>query len=142
MGANPSASRMGANPSVMPAQAGISTKQDSRRREDDTTEKPIMDVNFSEQEHEKLWMEWQYSLMLCLGEHLQNSGIKYHTAREVMESFFFDFAMIHDQNGIEVGGETYLPRIGFVKNNSVITSKVESHMHEAVHGLIDDAYED
>ena len=101
-----------------------------------------MKASFDDERHELLWMEWQYTLMLILGQHLQESGVKYHVARDVMEKFFFDFAMLHDQHGIELNGERYTPRIGFAADDKLVTSSRESHMHEAVHGLIDDAYED
>lgn len=101
-----------------------------------------MKASFDDQRYELLWMEWQYTLMLTLGEHLQDAGVKYHVARDVMEKFFFDFAMVHDQHGIELNGEKFVPRIGFTSDQTLLTSDMASHIHEAVHGLIDDAYEE
>ena len=100
-----------------------------------------MRVDLDDGSYEELWLNWQYEIAVLLKDALSKSRIKGDTAHEIVGRFLFDFSMMHDQIGIEVDGRTYVPRIGFVNENSVlVTSAEESSLHEAAFGNADEAF--
>jgi len=100
-----------------------------------------MEFRLSDERYEELWLEWQYALAEILKYRLEAKQIKSEIAHDVVGTVLFDLAMIHDQHGIKLNGETFTPRIGFLdKAGVLVTSDEQSFMHEAAFGNADEAF--
>jgi len=95
-----------------------------------------------EEEYEELAIEWQYQMILILKEKLKDAKVSDETAKKIVEEFTFDFAMLHDQEKVEVEGKSYNPRIFFDDfDGNLVTSEEKSNLHEYAYGSVDEAYE-
>jgi hypothetical protein len=91
--------------------------------------------------YEDLAIEWQYAIILLLQKHLRARNVSDKKAKEIVGDFIFDLSMLHDQEGLAVGEDVFIPRVCFVDSAGVlVTSDEESNLHDYAFGSTSEAY--
>jgi hypothetical protein len=94
-------------------------------------------------DYEELANEWQYRLITLLKQKMEHFNIEEETAKEIVGEFVFDLSMLHDHEAITVNGNSYNPRICFDDfDGNLITSDVETNLHEFAFDRTGEAYDD
>jgi len=99
-----------------------------------------MELKMSD-DYEGMAIEWQYQLVELLKQSMAKHGVADDKAKEIVGEYMFEMGMLHDQGQIKSGGNTYVPRIGFVDSSGdILVTDEDSDLHEYAFGSTSEAY--
>ena len=101
-----------------------------------------MELKFTP-DYEELAIAWQYHLITLLKQKMEQFDVEPETAKEIIGEFIFDMSILHDQEAIQVNGDSYNPRICFDDfAGNLLACDVETNLHDTAFGNTGEAYAD